>query len=146
MFLTIIAGVTIFVIGQFILKLILEPIVGLKETLGEVSSLFLREQSGFINDNVNKDVQNEVIRLSSMILAKKQAILLYSVFAKILRMPSESNLIEGCRSLNLISYLVIKNSSDTLQRKSHTREIYEEMKLVSKHLKIHITYSERIET
>ena len=140
MFLTIIAGVTIFVIGQFILKLILEPIVGLKETLGEVSSLFLREQSGFINDNVNKDVQNEVIRLSSMILAKKQAILLYSVFAKILRMPSESNLIEGCRSLNLISYLVIKNSSDTLQRKSHTREIYEEMKLVSKHLKIHITY------
>ena len=67
MFLTIIAGVTIFVIGQFILKLILEPIVGLKETLGEVSSLFLREQSGFINDNVNKDVQNEVIRLSSMI-------------------------------------------------------------------------------
>lgn len=146
MFLTIIAGVTIFVIGQFILKLILEPIVGLKETLGEVSSLFLREQSGFINDNVNKDVQNEVIRLSSMILAKKQAILLYSVFAKILRMPSASNLIEGCRSLNLISYLVIKNSSDTLQRKSHTREIYEEMKLVSEHLKIHITYSERIET
>ena len=146
MFLTIIAGVTIFVIGQFILKLILEPIVGLKETLGEVSSLFLREQSGFINDNVNKDVQNEVIRLSSMILAKKQAILLYSVFAKILRMPSESNLIEGCRSLNLISYLVIKNSSDTLQRQSHTREIYEEMELVSKHLKIHITYSERIET
>ncbi|MGE6246019.1 hypothetical protein ACQKCF_08475 [Psychrobacter proteolyticus] len=146
MFLTIIAGVTIFVVSQFILKLILEPIVELKETLGEVSSLFLREQSSFINNNVNKDVQNEVIRLSSMILAKKQAILLYSIFARILRMPSESNLIEGCRSLNLISYLVIKNSSNALQRKSHTREIYEEMKLVSKRLKIQITYNERIET
>ena len=142
MFLTIIAGITIFVASQFILKLILEPIVGLKEILGEVSALFLREQSGFINNNVNKDVQSEVIRLSSMILAKKQAILLYGVFSRILGMPSESNIIKGCHSLNLISYLVIKEHSDAVQKKSHTWEIYEEMKLVSKHLKIKIIYSE----
>ena len=77
-----------------------------------------------------------------MILAKKQAILLYSVFSRILRMPSELDIIKGCHSLNLISYLVLKDPLDTVQKKPRTREIYEEMKLVSKHLKIQITYSE----
>ena len=38
MFLTILAGVSVFVIGQFVLKLILEPIVSFKESLGALSA------------------------------------------------------------------------------------------------------------
>ncbi len=41
MFLTILAGVSVFVIGQFVLKLILEPIVSFKESLGALSASVL---------------------------------------------------------------------------------------------------------
>ncbi len=142
MFLTIIAGVTIFVLGQFVIKLMLEAIVEFKEVLGEVSALFLREQSGFINNNVSQDVQNEIKRLSSMVLAKKQAILLYSIFSRILRMPSEVYVLKGCHSLNLISYLVMKDPSSSGVKRAHTWEVYKEMKLISKYLKIQIMYSD----
>ena len=94
------------------------------------------------NNNVGQDVQNEVKRLSSMILAKKQAILLYNIFSKILRMPSEAHVLKGCHSLNLISYLVMKDPSSLEGKKTHTWEIYKEMKLISKYLKIQIMYSD----
>lgn len=125
MFLTIIAGVTIFVISQFILKLALEPIVELKKVLGEISALFLREQASITNGNATEATRLEIIRLSSMILAARQAIILYGFFSLVLRMPSKQQLINGCYSLNLLSYIVTPELLSTGQKISHTREIHE---------------------
>ena len=40
MFLTVLSGVLVFVLGQFILKLVLDPIVELKRKIGEISAFF----------------------------------------------------------------------------------------------------------
>ena len=46
---TILSGVFIFVLGQFVLKLVLDPIVSLRNVFGEISALFLREQRNIVN-------------------------------------------------------------------------------------------------
>lgn len=140
MFPTIIAGIIIFVVSQFILKLALEPIVELKKVLGEVSALFLREQASIVNCNASEATKHEMLRLSSIILSTRQAIIFYRLFSITLGMPSKKALLEGCHSLNLISYMVMPDESKSEQRKSY-REVHEEMKLISKFLNIQIKYS-----
>ncbi|WP_201526055.1 hypothetical protein [Psychrobacter frigidicola] len=140
MFPTIIAGIIIFVVSQFVLKLALEPIVELKKVLGEVSALFLREQASIVNCNASEGTKYEIMILSSKILSMRQAIIFYRFFSIILGMPSKRALLKGCHSLNLISYMVVPEAPNLGQRKSY-REVHEEMKLVSKFLKIQIRYS-----
>lgn len=138
--LTIIAGVSVFVIGQFVLKLVLDPIVSLKIILGELSALFLREQAKITNANASEDIQNELKRLSSSILAYRQAIPLYRFFAFILCLPNDKSLLEASQSLNLVSYLAMKNAPD-IKRENKCFEIHKEMKKIGDKLKIRIKYN-----
>jgi hypothetical protein len=106
---TILSGVTIFVLGQFVLKLVLDPIVTLKTVFGELSAFFLREQAKITGATATNEITGEIHRLSSSILANRQAIPFYPFFAACLRLPNEKLLLEGCRSLNFIGYHVNPN-------------------------------------
>ncbi|WP_193332714.1 hypothetical protein [Pseudoalteromonas ulvae] len=74
-FFTILAGVAVFVTGQFILKLILEPIVSLKESLGELSAFCLRNRAKITNANANAnatlEMQLEFKFLGSKLISKR---------------------------------------------------------------------------
>lgn len=133
---TIIAGVSIFVIGQFLLKLVIEPIVAFKNTLGEISALFLREQAKITNANASEETRQELWRLSSSILARKQSILYYRFFAFILRMPSARSLVSACQSLNGIAYRVASEKPSS----NNSVEIHKEMKNINEKLKITVSY------
>lgn len=137
--LTILAGVSVFVIGQFVLKLILDPIVALKTVFGELSALFLREQAKIISANATEETQQELKRLSSSILAYKQAIPFYSFFAFILRMPNEESLVASCQSLNLIANHVV--ASQESHPNNILMEISKEMKNINEKLKVRVRYS-----
>jgi hypothetical protein len=138
-FLTILSGVTVFVLGQFVLKLVLEPIVSLKNIFGELSALFLREQARITNANATDEIQNEIKRLSSSILANRQAIPFYKCVAFILRLPNDESLINACGSLNKISYRVVGQRPATSGNDIYA-EILNEMKKVSKNLKTTLEY------
>lgn len=140
--LTILAGVSVFVIGQFLLKLILEPIVTFKNKIGELSALFLREQAKITNAQASEETQQEIRRMSSSILAHKQAIPLYSVFAFVLRLPSTRDLIISCRSLNWIAHHVVKDAPRIPPRHDITLEIYKEMKNINEKLKVIVSYGD----
>ncbi len=142
MVLTILAGVSVFVIGQFILKLVLEPIVEFKKVLGEISSLFLREQASIKNANPSEDTVAELKRLSSMLLAMKQAIPCYSFLRYIFGLPSVDNLILGSHSLNLISYHLIPGARNLEPSHKHAGTISKEMRSLGETLKIRVMYSE----
>ncbi|MGM7973084.1 hypothetical protein ACS77P_19930 [Yersinia enterocolitica] len=71
-FLTVISGVMIFVIGQFILKLVLEPIISFKEHLGMTSALFLKEQGKITNGIDEESIIKEIKTLAALLLAKKK--------------------------------------------------------------------------
>lgn len=138
-FLTIFSGVTVFVLGQFILKLVLEPIVCLKNVFGEVSALFLREQARITNANADEQIQNEIRRLSSSILAHRQAVPLYKFVATILNLPNDKSLINACGALNIISYKVTGRGPITMNEDVCER-IHKEMKKISENLKITTEY------
>lgn len=138
---TIIAGVSVFVIGQFLLKLVIEPIVTFKNTLGEVSALFLREQAKITNANASEEIRQELLLLSSSILARKQSILYYRFFAFILQMPSASSLVSACQSLNRIAHLAYHPASEKPPSSNNSVEIHKEMKNINEKLKITVSYS-----
>lgn len=142
LFLTIIAGVSVFVLGQFFLKLILDPIVAFKTVLGEVSALFLREQAKITNAHASVETQEEIKRLSSSILAHRQAIPCYRWVRVLFGLPSEDALISSCKSLNWIGSFVVEGSPRIPPRQDVPIEIYKEMKNINKQLRIRVTYSE----
>ena len=59
-FITIITGVVVFVLSQFCLKILIEPVVSLKNTFGEISALFLREQRKITNASASEEVQEKI--------------------------------------------------------------------------------------
>jgi hypothetical protein len=138
---SILAGVFVFVICQFILKLVIDPIVVFRTTLGELSAFFLREQAKITNANAAEDIQIEIKHLSSSILAHKQAITGYRFFMFILRLPDEKNLIEACHALNLISHYVNPNIP-VGGNKDRFETIHREMEKISVKLKVIISYTE----
>jgi hypothetical protein len=138
-FLTILSGVSVFVLGQFVLKLVLELIVSLKNVFGELSALFLREQASITNANADEKIQNEMRRLSSSILAHRQAIPFYKYVSFILRLPNDKSLYNACGALNIISYKVTGKGSAATNKDVYDR-IQKEMKKISENLKITTEY------
>jgi hypothetical protein len=141
-FFTILAGVTVFVIGQFILKLVLEPLVSFKESLGDLSAFFLRNRAKITNANATLEMQDEVKRLGSTLISKKQAIPFYRFFAFCLRMPSEKKIIESCQLLNSISAEMVKETSRHQGSLQGSVEISMELQKISDLLGVRLDYSQ----
>lgn len=139
--LTITAGVSVFVIGQFILKLILDPLVSFKNVLGELSAFFLREQAKITNAHATDEIQLELKRLSSSILTAKHAIPFYGLSRLIFMLPSEKSIISACKSLNWISTFS-KVDGPRPPEQDVSMGIFNEMKNINSKLKIRITYSD----
>ncbi|WP_417826181.1 hypothetical protein [Thalassospira povalilytica] len=107
MFATVLAGVTVFVLGQFILKLVLEPIVSLKEQLGLLSAFCLRHQAMLTNTNATPQIRDELRSLTGLIVAKRRAVPFYKIVARILNLPNEREVSKACHLLNKIGYAIV---------------------------------------
>lgn len=138
MMLTILSGVLIFVIGQIVLKLVLDPIVIFKTVLGEISAFFLKEQTKITGATATDDITFEIHRLSSSVIAHRQAIPFYFICAFCLRLPKYKQIVEACQSLNSISYHVNPNLKFTMG--DRYEEINKEMQVISDNLKIKVDY------
>ena len=139
MFLAVLSGVFIFVISQFILKLILEPVVRLKETFGLISAILLREQANITNYVESVELQSEIRDVSSMLMSKPYAIPFYEYICKIIMLPTKKDLLEVSRSLNFISHCVapgVKERNEIVD----TKMLNHEMKVISEILKIPVSY------
>jgi len=135
-FQTIFAGVTVFVLGQFIIKLILEPLVKFREGLGEVSALFLRHQAKITNANGDDEISRLIKEAGSQLIARKQAIPLYWAVRQIFWLPSGQELLRGCRGMNFIATTcsLVEKPANAAQ------QITQEMTQVEKSLGIVISY------
>lgn len=141
-FFTVLAGVAIFVLGQFILKLVLEPIVSFKESLGHLSAFCLRYRAKITNANASIELQNELKVLTSTILSKSESIPFYSAFARVLGLPNQAAIVESCRLLNGISYEVVNETSQQKGKLNGPVEILMDLQRVSELLKVRLDYSE----
>ena len=88
-FLTIFAGVAIFVVGQLVLKLIIDPVHEFKRTVADISHSLIEYANIYSNPGVTgeeneKKVSTELRKLSSRLNAQTYLIPKYEITAKLL--------------------------------------------------------------
>lgn len=121
MFETILSGVLVFVIGQTILKLVVEPIHGLKKTFGEISH-GLRVNAPFIyrpNDlpeELAKSVQSDLLSLSGRLSSALMLVPAYSFWGCVFRLPTKSQVNKASGTLITMSNLINSGGNVPLEQ------------------------------
>lgn len=107
-FLTIIAGVTVYVIGQLIIKLIVDPVQAFKSTVGEISIALINNANVYANPGVqsperNNEASREFRLLASILSARVNLIPKYEWTAKAFSLPSKDQIHEAKSKLIMLS-------------------------------------------
>lgn len=132
-FTTVLSGVTVFVLGQIIVKSAIEPYIAFKEQVGRVSALLLREQATITNSNHSAELLIELKNASALLLAKYSAIPCYlkGTFLGMSLLPSKSDVLDASHHLNLIHSCLAGNEFG---------ELYSYISLIGSRLKTPTTY------
>ncbi len=121
-FATVISGVLIFVLGQIVVKFLIDPIKELKEILGEIQfSLIFHAQAIYtpVEDRAGEDAAQKVIRdLASKLRAKIEVIPWYSLCSRISRefLPPKKNIMDASSQLIGLSNSVKKEDRSEVNR------------------------------
>jgi len=107
---TVLGGVIIFVVGQFVLKLVIEPAQELKKSLGSISYILLLHQNNLVNATFNKEIAAEIKSKSAEIVSKSSVVIGDGLALKIFGLPSKSNILLASRELNTIYYGMLEES------------------------------------
>ena len=102
--LTVLGGVSVFLVGQIALKMILEPCQEMKRILGNTSHLLLYHQAKITNASANNDIATELKLKSAQIVSQTDVILLYSFVRFFFWLPSKRNVLKASHELNLLSH------------------------------------------
>ncbi|ULN67039.1 hypothetical protein MID13_18145 [Vibrio gigantis] len=137
---TVLSGVSVFVFGQILLKLFIEPVVTLKTTFGEISGLFLREQPKIIGATAKVETREDMFRFASLLLAQKSAIPFYCFTRLLFGLPSEKALLSAARSLNRLGSLTNEKAPDITGENKY-KAVLDSMKNISDKLKIITDYA-----
>jgi len=108
-FLTILAGVFVFVLSQYFLKLILEPIIEFRKILSDISHALLSNQKEILSGETNEALHDSIAELSARLRSSVYLIPFYPFLyeARVFGLPKEENILLACRKLNILSYGVI---------------------------------------
>ena len=103
-FFTVLSGVITFVIGQLIVKLVLDPVQDMKKTIGQVSHTLVERDNVIANPGVpTKEVMDDTSaslrRLSSQLHAHLYLIPSYDIASKVFRLPSKKKLLVAASAL-----------------------------------------------
>ncbi|EAM1391078.1 hypothetical protein JGI24_002397 [Salmonella enterica] len=131
---TVLTGVTVFVVGQLIAKRFVEPYVSFREQLGRITVLLLREQAKITNSNVDAEIIHDLKDAAAQLMAKYSALpnSLKRSYIGMRFIPSESKILESAQTLNLVaSRLEGKSGENT----------YNLIKQIGLNLNIPTTYS-----
>jgi hypothetical protein len=108
--LTLLGGIVIFVVGQIILKLIIEPTQELKKSLAGTSHAMLLHQAKLTNATPDKEIAAEMKSMSVEFVSKSHTVLWYPFVRIVFGLPSRKNILGASRQLNLISYGMLEES------------------------------------
>lgn len=103
-FLTIFSGVSIFVIGQIIVKLILDPVHELRRTIGKISHALIERANIIQNPGVPpeeeiREASRELRKLSSELQSHLYLVPCYERTAKVFKLPGRDKIIKSSSSL-----------------------------------------------
>jgi len=103
-FFTVLSGVITFVIGQLIVKLLLDPVQDMKRIIGQVSHTLVERANVIANPGVPTkevmdDTSDSLRRLSSQLHANLYLVPCYDRTAKVFRLPSKEKLLAASTAL-----------------------------------------------
>ena len=116
-FLTIFAGVATFVLGQFVLKLLIDPIHEFRRTIADISHSLIEyadiySNPGITGEENERKVSKEFRKLSSRLNAQMYLIPRYTLCAKLFGLPARDNVVKASRYLIGISNSIFRSSAD----------------------------------
>lgn len=103
-FLTIFSGVLTYVLGQLVLKLVIEPVHEMKKTIGQISHSLIEhaniiQNPGLPPEKTIKETSQHLRKLSSQIQSHLYLVPLYSITSLVFRLPKQTQVIEASKSL-----------------------------------------------
>jgi len=136
----IVAGVIVFAISQYFLKLILEPIIEFRKILSDISHTLLFHQRKILtgkSDDLN--MHDKIAKLSAQLRSSVYLIPFYTLLfrLRIFGLPKRDNILLACRKLNLLSY-PLQYPDEELQ--DTEKRILKTLKDISTLLPIETTY------
>jgi len=125
-FFTVLSGVITFVIGQLIVKLLLDPVQDMRKTIGLVSHTLVERANVIANPGVpEKEVMDnasdELRRLSSQLRAHLYLVPCYDTTARVFRLPSKEKLLAA--STNLIGLSNSLHSAEDRVYRSNAKRV-----------------------
>src|SRR4051812_29404974 len=104
-FLTILSGVAVYILGQTFLNFVLEPIKAFNKERGDASFFMLSLRAKITNaSNTDSKIQSEVKEVAAALISTMAQIPCYSLTRRIFSLPPEQDVFEGARELVLISH------------------------------------------
>jgi len=102
---TVLVGVGIFVISQYFLNLVLEPISRVLRAKADVASTVLFRQRKISNATHHPETAEELRRASSQVRASVSEVCCYSFWSRLglFGIPTRSDARSACRCLNLMA-------------------------------------------
>lgn len=103
-FTTIVAGVTVFVLGQILLKLVIEPIKKLREAIAEVAFYLANDHAVIHNAERVKEEQAEAAssnlrQLGARLVSSQQLIPFYSFLQRLFSLPDKAHIEKASQRL-----------------------------------------------
>jgi hypothetical protein len=100
---TVLGGILIFLIGQYIVRFIIEPTIELKKTFSELSTDILYNLGEISNASSDKDISLKLRKKSAEIVSKSEGILFYRFAQIFFHLPAKKNILKAARELNRVS-------------------------------------------
>ncbi|HOI50894.1 MAG TPA: hypothetical protein PLN02_00825 [Azonexus sp.] len=144
-FLTVLSGVITFVIGQLVLKLVIDPVQELKKTIAQISHSMIERANvianpGVPSDDVMSETSKHFRQLSSQLHAHLYLIPLFNVTAKIFRLPTKEKILAASSSLIGLSNSIFRASATEHIHNHNARRVEN----VCDSLGIYITEGDRV--
>jgi hypothetical protein len=119
-FLTVISGVLTYVLGQLVLKLVIEPVHDLRKTIGLISHALIEranviQNPGVPSDEVMNATSQELRRLSSQLQSHLYLVPKYTITARVFQLPSRQSLLDASGAMIGLSNSVYRASGNVYE-------------------------------
>ena len=110
----VLVGVSVFVISQYFLKLVLEPITRVRRAIADVSSTVLFRQAKISNATYHLETSEELRQVSSQLRSSISEVRCYAFLSclRVFGIPGRSDARNACRYLNLMAANANDESND----------------------------------
>ena len=136
-FKTVLSGVTVFVLGQILVKLVIEPVQQLKKTIGEICYALHYYSNKYSNPNnldtdTSKETQEAIRHISCQLAKDFSTVPFYSLTRIVFFLPSREHIFDArTKLIGISNWLLVKGAKAPFWNIKNAQEIADHLGLDS---------------